>query len=140
MAGPVAGIQPEVLKWARATAGYSVDEAAKKLKCDPTELINWETGKAAPTYAQLEKLAYLLYRRPLALFFLPEPPQEPDFKQEFLSLSEVEPEQLSPDALYLLRLAYALRLTLAELNDGISSAERRLFEALKIADLGSKPT
>ena len=78
MAEQVVAVQPKVLRWARSRAGYSVEDIAKQLKRDPAEIRAWETGESAPTYAQLEKLAYDLYKRPLALFFLPEPPQEVD--------------------------------------------------------------
>jgi ribosome-binding protein aMBF1 (putative translation factor) len=61
MAGQLVGIQPKVLRWARDRAGYSVEDIANQLKRDPAEVRAWETGDAAPTYAQLEKLAYDLY-------------------------------------------------------------------------------
>ena len=38
----------------------------------------WETGDAWSSYRQLEKLAEGLFHRPVALFFLPEPPEEPE--------------------------------------------------------------
>ncbi|MGK7889424.1 MAG: multiprotein-bridging factor 1 family protein [Leptolyngbyaceae cyanobacterium] len=74
MAEAVVGIQPKILVWARETAGYSLEEVAQKLKRDLADIADWETGKSAPTYAQLEKLAYELYKCPLAIFFFPEPP------------------------------------------------------------------
>jgi len=36
----------------------------------------WEAGASAPTYPQLEALAYKVYKHPLALFFFPEPPED----------------------------------------------------------------
>lgn len=41
------------------------------------EISAWEAGAGGPSYAQLEKLAYELYKRPLAIFLLPSPPPEP---------------------------------------------------------------
>ena len=70
------------------------------LKRDPDEILAWEKGKSAPTYAQLEKLAYSLYKRPLAVFFLPVPPPEPDIKQEFRTLPDFEIDQLAADTLH----------------------------------------
>ena len=73
----VTGINPKILVWARERAGYSIEEIALKLKRKSTiEISNWESGKSVPTYAQLEKLAYTYYKRPLAIFFLPSPPPE----------------------------------------------------------------
>lgn len=69
------GIEKTVLRWARETAGLTPKAVAAMLKRDVAEALAWEAGKAAPTYPQLEKLAYIVYRRPLAAFFLPEPPR-----------------------------------------------------------------
>jgi transcriptional regulator with XRE-family HTH domain len=48
---------------------YSLEDGAKKLKKDISVIENWESGEDYPTYNQLEKLAYEVYQRPLALFF-----------------------------------------------------------------------
>jgi Zn-dependent peptidase ImmA (M78 family)/DNA-binding transcriptional regulator YiaG len=126
-AEPVAGIQPSVLRWARESRGYSVEEAAIHIKRSADEIMAWESGEAAPTYAQLEKLAYTVYKRPLAVFFLPAPPAEPNVKQEFRTLPDSELDQLLPDTLYQLRLARAFQLSLRELNDGVNPAQRKVF-------------
>lgn len=134
MAGQVVGIQPKVLRWARTRAGYSVEDIANKLKRDPAEVKAWEAGEAAPTYAQLEKLAYDLYKRPLALFFLPEPPQEADVKQEFRTLPNSELDQLLPNTRYLLRLGQAFQLSLKELTEGINPFDHKIFKEIKLTD------
>jgi len=126
-AEPVTGIQPSVLRWARESQGYSLEEAADHIKRTPDEIMAWESGEAAPTYAQLEKLAYTVYKRPLAVFFLPAPPAEPSVKQEFRTLPDSELDQLWPDTLYQLRLARAFQLSLRELNDGVNPAQRKVF-------------
>ncbi|MEB3231477.1 MAG: helix-turn-helix domain-containing protein [Leptolyngbyaceae bacterium] len=114
MAEAVVGIQPKILVWARETAGYSLEEVAQKLKRDPADIADWETGRSAPTYAQLERLAYELYKRPLAIFFFPEPPQKQEFQPDFPAISDGELEKLSPDVRYLLRLGYATYLQLKQ--------------------------
>ena len=73
---PVAGIQPEIFRWARTTCGLSVADVAQMLKRPSEEIEAWESGEEAPTYPQLEKLAYQIYKRPLAVFFLPPPSEE----------------------------------------------------------------
>ncbi|MDR4521261.1 MAG: helix-turn-helix transcriptional regulator [Nitrosomonas sp.] len=65
----VLGIKPEILRWARTTVGMSISEVADSLKRKPEEIEAWEAGHSAPTYPQLEKLAYQIYKRPLAVFF-----------------------------------------------------------------------
>jgi len=134
MAGQVVGIQPKVLRWARTRAGYSVEDIASKLKQDPAEVKAWEAGESAPTYAQLETLAYDLYKRPLALFFLPEPPQEADVKQEFRTLPNSELDQLLPNTRYLLRLGQAFQLSLKELTEGINPFDHKIFKEIKLTD------
>lgn len=65
-------VNPEVLRWARESAGLSVDDVVNKLKRKriTIEVIDaWESGLDSPNYAQLERLAYEVYKRPLALFF-----------------------------------------------------------------------
>ncbi len=86
MAEQVTGIQTSVLQWARESQGFSIDEVANRMKRDPAEITAWESGESAPTYVQLETLAYKIYKRPLAVFFLPQPPSEPDPEREFRTL------------------------------------------------------
>lgn len=74
MTRQVVGVEKTVLRWARETAGLTPKAVAAMLKRDVAEVLGWEAGTAAPTYAQLEKLAYVAYKRPLAAFFLPSPP------------------------------------------------------------------
>ena len=70
-----AQINPEVLKWARESAHISVEEVARRLKVKPEKIRMWESGKAYPTIRQMETCT-TLFRRPLAVFFLPEPPKD----------------------------------------------------------------
>lgn len=74
MGRQVFGVEKTVLRGARETAGLAPKAVAAVLKRDVAEVLAWEAGKAAPTYPQLEKLAYVVYKRPLAAFFLPSPP------------------------------------------------------------------
>ncbi len=92
MAQTVSGINPRVLAWARSQAGLTIDDVAARMKKDPALIEGWEKGESAPTYSQLERLAYVLYKRPLALFFFPEPPSEPSPNKSFRTLPESEAE------------------------------------------------
>ena len=65
---------PSVLVWARTSSGFSLEEAAKKIGVPGTRLEEWEAGRQKPTFAQLRKAA-VAYRRPLATFYLQEPPR-----------------------------------------------------------------
>lgn len=68
-----APINSDLLVWARETAGYSVDAAAAKLGIKPEKLNAIEHGDPQPSFAQLKKAADV-YKRPLAVFFLPQAP------------------------------------------------------------------
>ena len=84
-------INPEIIKWARESAGWSIDEIAKKLKTSKENYQDIESGKKRPTFKQLEILAQC-FKRPLATFFLPEPPAEPSIVSSFRVLPKSESE------------------------------------------------
>ena len=77
---------------------------------------------------QLETLADK-YKRPIAIFFFPEPPQEPNFADRS-ALRSFEIEQLDPSIRILLRQAYARQLSLMELNMDVNPAETKIFRDL----------
>jgi len=140
MSEPVVGITSGVLKWARERSGASLEDVAERLK-KPIELVrSWEEGTSAPTYSQLETLAYQIYKRPLALFFFPEPPDEPDPKQEFRTLPELEVKDLSPETRYRIRQAMAMQESLRELHDRINPSEKKIFRDVTIDRLSPAET
>ena len=128
MAEYIQGINPDIVRWARERSGYTLHEIAKSFKKDIATISNWESGAAAPTYLQLEKLADK-YKRPVAMFFFPEPPHETDFVGQ-LALRSSEIEQLDPSIRILLRQARARQLSLMELNMGVNPAETKIFRDL----------
>ncbi len=126
------GIQPRILKWARERAGYTLSDIARVMRKDVQEIEAWESGDSAPTYSQLEKLAYQIYKRPLAVFFFPEPPHEAELNKSFRTLPEFEIEKLSPDTRYAVRYAQAMQIALAELNEGRNPSEKKIFSEIKL--------
>ena len=136
MAEYIQGINPTIIKWARERSGYTLQEVAKSLNRDVATISNWESGAAAPTYVQLEKLADK-YKRPVAMFFFPEPPHETDFVGQ-LALRSSEIEQLDPGIRILLRQARARQLSLMELNTDVNPAETKIFRDLH-PQLGDSP-
>ncbi len=127
---PVAGIQPEIFRWARKTCGLSVADVAQMLKRPSEEIEAWESGEEAPTYFQLEKLAYQIYKRPLAVFFLPSPPEEAMPQREFRTLPDADLETLSRDTYLHIRRAHAYQSALKELFDNRNPADRRIWRSL----------
>ncbi len=135
----VSGINPIVLAWARRQAGLSVVEVAERLKKDPAVIESWERGDSAPTYVQLETLAYKVFRRPVALFFFPEPPDEPALERSFRTLPTPEANDLSADTRYKIREARAFQLSRYELNGDTNPAEHKIFEDIKVTAQDSAP-
>ncbi|HTR72332.1 MAG TPA: XRE family transcriptional regulator [Solirubrobacteraceae bacterium] len=113
---PEALIKPELLVWARQSAGFSLDGAAGKLRVSEDRLSSWETGETRPTIAQLRKAANL-YKRPLAIFYLPEPPIDFQPLRDYRRVPDAQLGQLSPKLLAFIRRAHAVREAALELRD-----------------------
>lgn len=126
MTTTVEGLQPSVLKWARESQGYSVEEVANHLKRNNSDIISWEEGKTSPTYSQLEDLAYTFFKRPLAVFFLPQPPVEPSIKKEFRTLPTSDLEELDADTRYRVRMGHSFQMAIRELNDAGNIGGRQI--------------
>ena len=122
MAEYAKSVNPEILRWARERSGHSLEEVAHALKKDVSVVESWEAGERFPAIGQLEKLAYELYKRPLAIFFFPEVPEEKTPAKEFRTLPQFEIEKFAPDTLYALREARAMQLSLRDLTDGTNPA------------------
>jgi Zn-dependent peptidase ImmA (M78 family)/DNA-binding XRE family transcriptional regulator len=75
-------ITPNVLKWARESAKMSEETAAAKVSIAVDKLQEWESGISQPTIKQAQTLAKA-YKRPFALFFLPEIPRDFQPLQDF---------------------------------------------------------
>lgn len=127
----VVGVQPSVLRWARTTCGYTIEEAARKIGREASEVSAWENGVTAPTYAQLEALAYDVYRRPIAVFYLPSPPDSDDVLVEFRSAPTALRSSLRPSTRFRVRHARALQLSLVELHAGKNPQREPIFRALR---------
>ena len=95
-------ITPEVAKWARESAGFTEEEAARKIGRPPDEIAAWESGELRPSMSQIRK-ASEVYKRPLAVFFLPEPPLDFATLRDFRRLPADVPTEYSPNLRFLIR-------------------------------------
>jgi Zn-dependent peptidase ImmA (M78 family)/transcriptional regulator with XRE-family HTH domain len=130
-------MNPEILRWARERAGYSLDAAAEKMRKPPEVLRAWESGDSAPTYRQLQDMARRLYKRPVALFFFSNPPEEEELSGEFRTLPEERLTELEPDTRFAIREAHAFRQSLYELTGGTNPAERNILRDLSVDQVAS---
>lgn len=110
-------INPEILKWAREELNMGIDEVARRMKKDIEDIEKWELGIDYPTYAQMEKLAYDIYKIPLAVFFFPEHPDLGHTQKSFRTLSTTIYNALPSNIIKLFRKAEVLKENLSELND-----------------------
>src|SRR5262245_38508167 len=85
-------VKPEILRWARETAGLTVGRAVVALSLKDTKkaraverLEALEDGAQQPSRALLLKMAQK-YRRPLVTFYLDAPPPRGDRGEDFRSL------------------------------------------------------
>lgn len=95
MATAPAQVDPQLLSWARKSIGYTIDAAAQRLSQEPARIERWEAGEDQPSVAQLRALAEV-YKRPLAVFFLSEPPTDFQALQDFRRLPDAEAGEFTP--------------------------------------------
>ena len=95
-------LNPEILKWARQTAGLATDEAAHALgfkdtrtRTAPERLEAIETGKEEPSRSVLANMART-YHRSLLVFYLSEPPRIGDRGQDFRKAAGKTPLEYDP--------------------------------------------
>ena len=100
-----------------------IDAAAKRINVPADRLRAWEEGTQELTVAQLRKAAEV-YKRPLAVFFLPRPPKDFKAMRDFRRLPGV-PEEPSPALMQELRLAAARRDIAEEIVEMIGETPPR---------------
>lgn len=127
-------INNKVLVWARTSMGLSVEDVAAKFKKPVKEIQEWEEGISSPTFNQLERLAFEIYKRPLAVFFFPDVPIEDTPKTEFRTLPDTVINELPPEIVKLYRSAKLYQLYLEELFDGEKPSEKSLLDKYSIND------
>jgi len=88
-------VTPEVLKWARESAGLDTPRAAKLIGVSEITADRWETGLLQPTIKQLRKAA-AKYHRPLAVMLLPRPPHDFDAMRDFRRIETLAGPAWSP--------------------------------------------
>jgi Zn-dependent peptidase ImmA (M78 family) len=90
-------INPELLKWARREAGFTIQEIADQVGVEPERFANWEVTGADMPWGKLKEVSKR-FKRQLAVFFLPEAPPETkkpsDFRNARLSTSDLSKETL----------------------------------------------
>jgi len=108
-----AHITPKVFKWARESARMTEADAAAKVSVSSERLIDWEDGRSKPTIRQAQILAKA-YRRPFALFFLPDIPQ--DF-QPLQDYRMKDSKELGTASIFIIREIQQKQAWISEVNE-----------------------
>ena len=114
-------IKPDLLIWGRKTSGLNVEEAARRLKVTAATLDAWEKGREALSVAKLSEVADL-YRRPLAVFFLPNPPSETQPLTDFRTAADA---RKSTELVFQIRRAHERRDIALELFEELDEEPPR---------------
>ncbi|MGA7292665.1 MAG: XRE family transcriptional regulator [Terriglobales bacterium] len=93
---------PTILRWARATAGLTLDEAARAIdlkdaygKTGAERLAEIEAGDEEPSRSLVVRMAKE-YRRSLLIFYMAEPPRTGDRGDDFRTAPGAEPPLYNP--------------------------------------------
>lgn len=106
-------ITAKVFKWARESAKMTEEIAASKVAVSIDKLKDWETGEDYPTIRQAQTLAKA-YRRPFALFFLPDVPTDFQPLQDFRKTGSKE---LSTSSIFIIREIQQKQAWISEVNE-----------------------
>lgn len=129
-----ATVKPEILEWARTSAGFSLESAANGLKIDPEMLAQWEQpGDVRPSIPQLRKLA-VLYRRPLAVFYLQEVPLRFQVLSDLRQATPGEERNYSPALTLEIRSAHQRRVLAQELGNELGEQTKPYPFRLGVVD------
>ncbi|MEN6501714.1 MAG: ImmA/IrrE family metallo-endopeptidase [Tenuifilaceae bacterium] len=114
-------ITPKVLKWARESARIADFVAASKVSVSVEKLQEWEEGISQPTIRQAQLLAKT-YKRPFALFFLPDIPKDFQPLQDFRTKGSRE---LSTASIFIIREIQKKQNWISEVNE--ENNERKII-------------
>jgi Zn-dependent peptidase ImmA (M78 family) len=126
-------INPDILKWARETAGLSVEEAAERLGLKDSaretaidKLNALETGERSLSQTTLER-AVSVYRRPLITFYMARPPRRGQRATDFRSHARAVSKQDEAILDALVRDVKARQHMLRDLLEDTDQATSRTF-------------
>lgn len=131
-----AHVTPAVLRWARESTGYSIEDAASKIGVSWSELEAAEEGYDLLTLRQAEKAA-AAYERPLAALFLPSPPREEPAEAVFRRLPGAPAPPWPPEMALLSRRVRDRQEAVVELHEILEQDSRwaELSQELQVRDV-----
>lgn len=130
---PEALATPSLLAWARRSMRLDVSEAAERAGVAGDALEQWEAGASRPSMAQLRKLADV-YKRPVAVFYLPTPPKDFDPMKYLRRVGGTVERAPSPELTLQIREAEGRREIAAELAALAGESLRRFAQRASADD------
>ncbi|MEG3124448.1 ImmA/IrrE family metallo-endopeptidase [Sphingomonas sp. GB1N7] len=121
-------MNPEILIWARETAGLDRESAARKIALNAARgvtgaerLAALEAGEAVPSSTLLQRMAHQ-YHRPLLSFYMTAPPAPAELGQDFRTL----PDQGDPSNVLLATLLRDVKARQSLVRDTLEDDDERL--------------
>ena len=127
-------VEPEVVKWAIKSSGYTIEELSKKLGSSENTIEGWIEGRKQPTLRQVENLSKYL-KRPVAVFFLSKPPEEKPPPKDYRMLSGKE-GVFDTKTILAIRTARRLQEVSKELAENL---HQEIKQDISSADLTDNP-
>jgi Zn-dependent peptidase ImmA (M78 family) len=123
----VTSVNPEILIWARETAGLDLETAARKIALNSARgrsgadrLAALEAGEALPSSGLLQRMAQQ-YHRPLLTFYMVKPPAPAELGQDFRTL----PDRGDPSNVLLATLLRDVKARQSLVRDALEDDEER---------------
>ena len=107
-------VNPTILLWARTTMNKKIPDVARRLNVSENLVQKWELSEKNPTLNQVRNLSKY-YKRPLAAFFLPEPPKELPPPRDFRDRLSGNDGSLLPETILAIRRARRMQSVMWEL-------------------------
>jgi len=126
-------VEPTLLVWARETASFSQKEIAEGLGVSVEQVQGWESGKDHLSVSQLRKLAKKC-KRPLSVFYLPEPPRGFQALRDFRRLAGAVTQHYSPALAYEVRAAHERRLVAIEVLETLGETAEDFQLTARVTD------
>ena len=126
-------VNPQMLVWARETAGLTQEAAARKIGIRDSQKMTAvekmaavESGERTPSRSMLVEMEKK-YRRPLVAFYMTKPPRKADRGTDFRLLPDSEEGQISPELDALIRDVRARQTMIRALLESEDEAESLPF-------------
>ena len=125
-------VEPAVLKWAIESSGWPKDDLIKRLKISPNAIDSWINDQSQPTLKQLEDLSKTI-KRPLAVFFLSEPPKDKPLPKDYRMLPGKD-GKFDKITILAIRRARRLQIISKELSENLNANLDKLTSTVKQSD------